>query len=101
MLCLVGQPYIERENSCMFASVATDVVAYGRKQHKDEVLIIRLIKEAWELLLSSANQVASNSFNGSYAGMSFIYSYCIIDEGNLGKNFLSQIYFIKSQYCII
>jgi hypothetical protein len=53
----------------MIASVATNVVAYGGKQHKVEVLIIRLIKEAWELLLLSANQVASKLFNGSYAGM--------------------------------
>jgi hypothetical protein len=44
MLWLVGQPYTERENSCMFASVVDDVVAYGRKQQKDGMLIIRLIK---------------------------------------------------------
>jgi hypothetical protein len=84
----------------MFASVATNVAAYRRKQHKDEEWIISLIIEAWELLLLSTIQVALNSFNGSYAGMSFMYSYCIIDEGNLGKNFLSQFYFIKSHYCI-
>jgi hypothetical protein len=30
----------------MFASVVDDVVANGRKQHKDGRLIIRLIKEA-------------------------------------------------------
>jgi hypothetical protein len=30
----------------MFASVVDDVVAYGRKQQKDGMLIIRLIKEA-------------------------------------------------------
>ena len=58
MLWLVGKPYTERDNSCMFSSVVTDVVSYGRKQQKVEVLIIRLIKEAWELLLSLANQVA-------------------------------------------
>jgi hypothetical protein len=39
--------------------------------------------------------------NGSHAGMSFYYSYCIIVEGNLGKNFLSQSYFIKSHDYII
>jgi hypothetical protein len=37
----------------MFASVATNVVSYRRKQHKVEVWIIRLIIEAWELLLLS------------------------------------------------
>jgi len=79
----------------MFASIVDDVVAYGRKQDKAEVLIIILIKEAWELLLSSANQVASNLFNGSYEGKYFIKLCCIIDEGNLGKNSLSQIYFIN------
>jgi hypothetical protein len=89
MLWIDGQTYIERDNSCMFTSDATDVPTYGRKEHKVEVLIIRLIKEEWELLLSSANQVASKSFNESYAGMIFIYSYFIIDEGNLGKNFLN------------
>jgi hypothetical protein len=39
--------------------------------------------------------------NGSHAGMSFYYSFCIIAEGNLGKNFLSQSYFIKSHDYII
>jgi hypothetical protein len=81
----------------MFASV----VAYGRKQQKSEVLIIRPIKEEWEILLSSTNQVESNSFKGNYAGKYFIKLCCIIVEGNLGKNPLSQSYYIKSQYCII
>jgi hypothetical protein len=84
----------------MYASVATNVATYRRKQHKAEEWIISLIIEAWELLLLSAIQVALNLFNGSYACMSFMYSYCIIDEGNLGKNFLIQFYFIKSHYCI-
>jgi hypothetical protein len=56
----------------MVASVANNVVAYRRKQQKVEVWIIRLITEAWELLLLSASQVALNLFNGSYAGMSFM-----------------------------
>jgi hypothetical protein len=34
------------DNSCMFASVIDYVVAYGRKQQKDGMLIIRLVKEA-------------------------------------------------------
>jgi hypothetical protein len=66
----------------MIASVVDDVVAYGRKQQKVEVLIIRLIKETWELLLLLANQVASNLFNGNYAGMNFMYLCCKIVEGN-------------------
>jgi hypothetical protein len=41
---LLGQP--EGKNACMFASVVGDVVAYGRKQQKVEVLVISLIKEA-------------------------------------------------------
>jgi hypothetical protein len=39
----------------MIVSVANNVVEYGRKQQKYEVWIIRLIKEAWELLLLSTN----------------------------------------------
>jgi hypothetical protein len=39
----------------MFSSASIDVVAYGRKQQQDELLIIRLIKEAWELILSLVN----------------------------------------------
>jgi hypothetical protein len=41
------------------------------------------------------SQVALNLFNGSYAGMNFMYLYCIIVEGNLGKNSLSQSLFYK------
>jgi hypothetical protein len=44
MLWLVGTT--KGKNSCMFASVVDDVVAYGRKQQKVEVLVISLIKEA-------------------------------------------------------
>jgi hypothetical protein len=47
----------------MFASDSSNVVAYRRKQHKAKVWIIRLIIEAWELLLLSTIQVALNSFN--------------------------------------
>ena len=72
----------ERDNSCMITSATTVVVAYGGKQQKDEVLIIRLIKEAWELLLLSTNQLASKLFNDNYACMSFMYFCCIIIEGN-------------------
>jgi hypothetical protein len=79
----------------MFASVATNVVAYRRKEHKYEEWITSLKIEAWEILLLSTIQVALNSFNGSYAGMSFMYSYCIIDEWNLVKNLFIQFYFIK------
>jgi hypothetical protein len=39
----------------MFESVDGDVVANGRKQQKVEALIIRMIKEACELLLSLSN----------------------------------------------
>jgi hypothetical protein len=53
----------------MISSVATNFVAYGGKQYKVEVLIIKIIKEAWELLLLSANKVASKLFNGNYACM--------------------------------
>jgi hypothetical protein len=35
----------------MFASVATNVSAYRRKQHRAEEWIISLKIEAWELLL--------------------------------------------------
>jgi hypothetical protein len=59
----------------MFASVATNVAAYRRKQHKVEEWIIRLIIEAWEHLLLSTIHVALNSFNDNYEGMSFMYSY--------------------------
>jgi hypothetical protein len=44
MLWLVGTT--KGKNACMFASVVGDVVAYGRKQQKVEVLVISLIKEA-------------------------------------------------------
>ena len=84
----------------MYANAPTNVATYRRKQHKVEEWIISLIIEARDILLLLAIQVALNSFNGSYASMSFIYSYFIIDEGNLGKNFLNQFYFIKSHYCI-
>jgi hypothetical protein len=79
----------------MLASVATNVATYRRKQHKAKEWIISLIIEAWDILLLSTIQVELNSFNGSYAGMIFMYSYCIIDEGNLGKNFPIQILFYK------
>jgi hypothetical protein len=36
------------------------------------------------------NQVASNKLNDNYAGMNLMYLCCIIVEGNLGKNSLSQ-----------
>jgi hypothetical protein len=72
----------------MYASDDTNVATYRMKQHKVEEWIIGLIIEAWELLLLSSIQVALNSFNDSYASMSLMYSYCIIDYGNLGKNFL-------------
>jgi hypothetical protein len=77
----------KEEGYCMDASVVDDVVTYGshpykRKQHKDEMLHKRLVKEAWELLVIPTNQVASNSFNGNYAGMNFMYLCCIIVEGN-------------------
>jgi hypothetical protein len=39
---------------------------------KLEVWIIRLITEAWEILLLSSSHVALNLFNGSYASMSFM-----------------------------
>jgi hypothetical protein len=57
----------------MFASFVDDVVSNGRKKYKDEVLVIRLIKEAWKLLMSSTNQVASNSFNDSYVSKYFSF----------------------------
>jgi hypothetical protein len=72
----------------MFESVATNVVAYRRKQHKDEEWIISLIIESWELLFLSTIEVVLNSFNDGYASMSCMYSYCIIYEGGLGNNFL-------------
>jgi len=37
----------------MVASAANNVVAYRRKERKVEVWIIRIIKEAWEILLLS------------------------------------------------
>jgi hypothetical protein len=55
----------------MAASVANNVVAYRRKQQKVEVWIIRLITEAWELLLLSASQVALNLFNGKLCRYEF------------------------------
>jgi hypothetical protein len=57
----------------MFESVVDDVAAYGRKQLKDGMLIIILIKEVWKLLPSSSNQVASNSFNDNYVGKYFSF----------------------------
>ena len=57
----------------MFASLADNVVAHGRKQKKVGMLNYKAGKEAWELLLSSANQVALNSFNGSHAGKYFSF----------------------------
>jgi hypothetical protein len=42
MLWFVGTA--KGKNVCMFASVAGNVVAYGRKQQKVEVLVISLIK---------------------------------------------------------
>jgi hypothetical protein len=39
----------------MFSSVVDDVVSYGRKQQKVGMFIIKMIKEAWKLLLSSSN----------------------------------------------
>jgi hypothetical protein len=39
----------------MDASVANNVVAYRRKKHKDEVWIIRPIKNPWYILLLSAS----------------------------------------------
>jgi hypothetical protein len=50
----------KERNYCVIASVANNVVAYGRKKLNIEVLIIGMIKEAWELLLLLGNQVASN-----------------------------------------
>jgi hypothetical protein len=47
----------------MVASVVNNVVAYRRKQHKVEVWIIRIVIEAWEILLLSTIHVALNSFN--------------------------------------
>jgi hypothetical protein len=39
--------------------------------------------------------------NGSHVGMSFITLFAYSLKGNLGKNFLSQIYYIKSHDYII
>ena len=57
----------------MFPSVADDIVASGRKKQEAGMLIIRLIKEAWKILLSSAIQVTLNSFNDIYIGNYFSF----------------------------
>ena len=49
-----------------------NVATYRRKKQKDEVWLIRLIIEAWKILLLSTSQEALNVFNGSYAGMIFM-----------------------------
>jgi len=55
----------------------SSVDAYGGKQYKSEVFIIKLIKEPWELLLLSAKEVASKLLNGSYVGMILMY-FCFL-----------------------
>jgi hypothetical protein len=45
MLWLVGTTKEKKFLACL-QSVVDDVVAYGRKQQKDKVLVISLIKEA-------------------------------------------------------
>ena len=55
----------------MFANVAGNVVAYARKQLKDGMLIIRMIRRHKRFYchqLSSTDQVTLNSFNGSTTG---------------------------------
>jgi hypothetical protein len=44
----------------MFESVDDDVVSYERKKQKVGMLVISLIKEAWNLILPSTIHVESN-----------------------------------------
>ena len=85
----------------MFASVADDVDAYGRKQQKGEVFVIILIKEAWNLLLSSTNHVTSNSFNGNYAGKYFYFEIMLHNFQREIQVRISMIEFYNTQYGII
>jgi hypothetical protein len=56
----------------MFVSVADNVVAYGRKQHKAGMLVIRLVKRH-EGFYCHQLIVELNSFNGSHVGKYFSF----------------------------